>query len=244
MLQKMAAVVLHTFNYNEKSNIVHLYTDVHGRMSFLIPATRSRKSSVNTVLFRPLSLIEIEADIRPRSTLQRVKEARSTYAFRSLPFHPYKSAIALFLSEFLCKTLREEDADAPLFAYLSYSIRWLDMCDTSFANFHLVFLMRLTRFLGIYPNTDRYKPGDYFDLFNACFSPIRPSDGAFLTPEEASRIGRLMRMNYETMHLFTMNRAERNRCLEVICEYYRLHLPDFHELHSLGILQELFGTLS
>ena len=62
----------------------------------------------------------------------------------------------------------------------------------------------------------------------------------FVRPEEASHIRTLMRMNYETMHLFAMNRMERNRCLDIINEYYRLHLPDFPELKSLPVLQELF----
>ena len=59
-------------------------------------------------------------------------------------------------------------------------------------------------------------------------------------PVEASRIVKLMRMNYETMHLFSMSRLERNRCLEVIQIYYQLHLPDFPELKSLQVLRELF----
>ena len=49
-----------------------------------------------------------------------------------------------------------------------------------------------------------------------------------------------MRMNYDTMHLFTMSRAERIRCLTIINDYYRLHLPDFPVLKSLEILKELF----
>lgn len=49
-----------------------------------------------------------------------------------------------------------------------------------------------------------------------------------------------MRMNYDTMHLFAMSRVERMRCLTVIEQYYRLHLPDFPELKSLDVLKELF----
>ena len=45
---------------------------------------------------------------------------------------------------------------------------------------------------------------------------------------------------YETMHLFKMSRSERNRCTEIILTYYRLHVPNFPELKSLGIMQELF----
>ncbi len=64
----------------------------------------------------------------------------------------------------------------------------------------------------------------------------------FWKPDEASRINILMRMNYETMHLFAMSRAEpRNRCLTIINDYYRLHLPHFPLLKSLDVLRELFA---
>lgn len=147
----------------------------------------------------------------------------------------------MFLAEFLFRALKEEDPNVPLFAYLQHSILWLDECgERSFANFHLVFLMRLSRFLGLYPNVDDYLPGCYFDMLNACFTPLLPAGGTFLKPEEASRIRLLLRMNYDTMHLFQMNRMERNRCLMVINDYYRLHLPDFPILKSLDVLKELF----
>ena len=147
----------------------------------------------------------------------------------------------MFLAEFLYRSLKEEAPNEPLFAYLVHSIRWLDECENrSFANFHLVFLMRLSRFLGLYPNVDDYIEGCYFDMLNACFTPLLPKSGSFLKPDEAARIRLLLRMNYETMHLFGMNRTERNRCLTVINDYYRLHLPDFPVLKSLDVLKELF----
>lgn len=243
MLQKSVGIVLGTVRYNDKSNIAHLYTEQNGLMSFLVPATRLRKAAVSPVLFQPLSLIEFEADIRPRSGIHPIKEARSWLAFQSLPYDPYKSGIALFLTEFLDHALKEEGANKPLFAYLIHSIEWLDACETNFANFHLVFLLRLSRFLGFYPNLDQVSDQAYFDLLNACFVTDKPLHGMFLHPQEASHIHSLMRMNYKTMHLFAMNRAERNRCLDIICAYYRLHLPDFPELKSQAVLQELFGTL-
>lgn len=36
-----------------------------------------------------------------------------------------------------------------------------------------------------------------------------------------------------------MNRLERTRCLNIMNEYYRLHLPDFPVLKSLEVLKEL-----
>ena len=69
MLQKLDGVVLHVVRYSDKSNIVHIYTCQHGSMSFVIPATRSRKSLVNGALFRPLSLVEVEADVGSKIVL-------------------------------------------------------------------------------------------------------------------------------------------------------------------------------
>lgn len=241
MFQKTIGIVLHTLKYNDASNVVEVYTREGGRTSFIVSVPRSRKSGMRLALFQPLAMIELEADFKPNVHLHRIREVKSAYPFRSLPFHPYKSSIAMFLAEFLYRALKEEAPNGPLFAYLQHSILWLDACeDRSFANFHLVFLMRLSRFLGLYPNLDDYGEGDYFDMVNASFSPVVPSSGVYLKPDEASRIHLLMRMNYDTMHLFGMSRAERGRCLAVINDYYRLHLPDFPVLKSLDVLKELF----
>ncbi len=207
---------------------------------FLVSVPRSRKSAVKTVLFQPLSMIEFEADYRPMSNLYRIKKRSRILSARC---HTILINLPLPCSwrNVLYRALREEAENGPLFAYLEHSIRWLDECDRSFSNFHLVFLMRFSRFLGLYPNTEDYREGCFFDMLNACFVSVRPLHGAFLKPEEASRINLLMRMNYETMHLFTMSRLERNRCLVIMNDYYRLHLPDFPVLKSLDVLKELFS---
>ncbi|NDV64257.1 DNA repair protein RecO [Bacteroides sp. 224] len=241
MLQKTLGIVLHSLKYNDTSNIVDIYTELAGRVTFLVPATRSKKSAVKSVLFQPLSIVDIDTNIRPNTSLHRIKEAKSAYPFISIPYDPYKSAIALFLAEFLYRGVREETENRPLFAYLQHSIAWLDACKEDYANFHLVFLMRLSRFLGLYPNLEDYQRGDYFDLLNASFTSIRPHlHSSYIGGEEAYRLTRLMRMNYETMHLFGMNRVERARCIQIITDYYQLHIPGFKELKSLAILQELF----
>ena len=108
MLQKTKGIVLHTLKYNDTSIIVDIYTELSGRASFLVAVPRSRKAAVKSVLFQPLSFIEFEADYRPNATLYRVKEAKSFYPFSSIPYDPYKSAMALFLSEFLYRAVEAE----------------------------------------------------------------------------------------------------------------------------------------
>lgn len=241
MLQKTRGIVLHTLKYKDASMIVDVYTEVSGRASFMVYIPKSKKASVKSTLFQPLSLVELDVDIRPNTTIYKVREAKSFHPFTSLPYDPVKSSIALFLAEFLYRSLREEAENAPLFSYLMHSIIWLDTCKRDYANFHLVFLMRLSRFLGLYPNLEGYADGDYFDLRSACFRTLPPQmHSDYLEPAEAARLKTLMRMRFDTMHLFAMSRAERVRCLNLLNDYYRLHLPDFPVLRSLEVLQELF----
>ncbi|MCR5843395.1 MAG: DNA repair protein RecO C-terminal domain-containing protein, partial [Oscillospiraceae bacterium] len=39
-----------------------------------------------------------------------------------------------------------------LFDYIQDSMQWLDMAEKGFANFHITFLIHMSRFLGFYPN--------------------------------------------------------------------------------------------
>lgn len=240
MVEHYTGIVLRSIRFNDAYNVVDIYTASRGRVSYMVPQSHSKKSRVKGVLFQPLSILDFESDYRPKSRLQYISEAKSRYLFRSLPFHPHKSAMALFLAEFLSRALREEQPDDSLFAYLEYSIHWFDTVEENFSNFHLVFLIHLSRFMGVYPNVTNYSQGDYFDMLNACFVSIPPFHGSFLSSEESKNIINLLRMNYDTMHRFSMSRHERGRCLKIINEYYKLHIPDFPDLKSLEVLQELF----
>ncbi len=243
MWQQTQGIVLRTVKYKDTALMATVYTEAAGRMSFRVPVGRGRRSAIKASLFQPLALVELEADFRRTASVCAVREARVFQPFSTLPFHPYKSAMAFFLAEFLYGSLREEAENRPLFAYLCRAIVWLDRCPEGFSNFHLVFLMRLSRFLGLQPNLEGYEEGDCFDLRGACFTRVRPSGhGDWLPPHEAARLVRLVRMNFGTMHLFRLTREERARCLEVILAYYRLHLPDFRLPQSVEVLKELFDS--
>lgn len=240
MLTKTQAIVLHAIKYGETRLIVDMFTKVFGRQAFIVSIPKTPKGKVKKQFFQPLTILEIETDIRPRQQLQKLHDVRLAAPFASIPFEPDKLAISLFVAEFLYYALRSEQRNELLYDYLEYSIVWLDGQQERFANFHLVFLLRLTRFLGFYPNLDDYKDGDYFDLRESVFMPVPPVHRDFLHPEEAQKVQLMMRMDFPTMHLFRMSHQERNRLLEVSLKYYRLHLPDFPEMKSIEVLQALY----
>ena len=234
--------MLHSLKYGETRLIVDMFTRSHGRLSFIISLPKSAKGKMKKQFFQPLTILEIETDVRPKLQLQKLSDVRLLHPFSTIPFDPHKLSIALFIAEFLYYALRSEQQNALLFDYVTDSIQWLDGQDSHFANFHLVFLMRLSRFLGFYPNLDDYSAGDYFDLRESIFLSAPPVHRDFLYPHEAEKVQLMMRMDFATMHLFQMSHTERNRLLEVALSYYRLHIPDFPELKSLSVLQELYES--
>ena len=240
MMTKTRALVLRTVKYGERGLIVDMLSEEHGRLSFMVSIGQTQRSRMKKQLFQPLSMLDLEFDLRPNVHLQRLKDVRVNYPYSSIPFDPYKLSISLFIAEFLLHATRDEQSNEPLFAYLEHSLQWLDGSMGHFANFHLVFMMRLSRFIGFFPNLEDYQEGCCFDLRNGEFTPQAPLHRDFVQPDEAAKIGLLMRMDYETMRLFRMSRTERNRCAELILSYYRLHVPGFPQLRSLSVVQELF----
>ena len=238
MLTKTEAIVLHSLKYGESRLIVDLFTREVGRLSCIVTIPKTGRGRLKKQYFQPLSLIEVECDVRPRMQLQKLRDARLLHPFVSIPFDEVKMSVSLFVAEFLYHTLRgEQQADVQLFDYIKNSLLWLDAANGGYVNFHLSFLMHLSRFLGFYPNLEVHP---YFDLREGMFCDEPPLHADFLHPEEAVRIHDMMRMDYQNMHLFRMSRIERNRCLDVMLTYYRLHLSSFPELKSLPVLKELF----
>ncbi len=242
MLLRSRSIVLHTIKYNDESLITEVLTEEAGVVSFILRISRSSRSAVRHVLFRPLALLDIEWNHRTGGGLLRVKSAQISQPLCTIPYDARKTSIALFLAEFLHYAVRAEAEPRKLFAYIHNSIEWLDTCQTGYANFHLVFLMRLARFLGFEPNLEEYIPNAYFDLEAGRFTLGKPAHPHFLTPEDAKRLPLLMRMNFGTMRIFRFSGNERSRLLEGINTYYKLHLPAFPDLKSLPVLRELFDT--
>ena len=135
---------------------------------------------------------------------------------------------------------RDREPDQGLFDYLAESVALLERLDQGIANFHIVFLMGLTRFLGIFPNLEGYRPGVLFDLREGAFTDRLPTHPDYLGPRESEVFYSLLRIRYGNMALYAFSRQERVSILRRIIDYYRLHLPEFPEIHSLAIFQDLF----
>ncbi len=238
---KTRAIVLRAVKYGEQKLIADLLTEEHGRLSFVVSISKSTKGKMKKQLFQPLTILYIRYDYRVRLNLQVLCEARVAIPFRDLQFDPLKLPISLFVADFLYHATRGEQCNVPLFSFVVDSVLWLDNARDGFSNFHIVFMTRLTAFLGFMPNTEDYRAGDIFDLREGAFSRLVPVHHDYLSADEASFLSVVLRLRYDTMALCAMSRSQRNRCTDAVVMYYRLHVPNFPEMKSLAVLRSLFS---
>lgn len=240
MLEKYNGIVLRTIKYNDNLMIADIYTQQAGRMSFLLPVSRSKRSKVRNVLFQPLSMVAFMASGRSAKSMPRISDAQPYAMYSSVPYDIVKSSIALYLAELLTHALKDGADDDTLFIFMDRAFTWLDAATEGYADFHLVFMARLLRFLGIYPNIGSVGRGDYFDMMSGCLVREHPLHSHFLMPAAAERFSRLLAADFQSVRALALNREQRGEFLTVLEEYYRLHIPDFPPLRSAEVLRELF----
>ena len=159
MLCKTRGIVLHTIPYNDKCSIIYMYTEAFGRASYLVSRSRGKKSAVSKALFIPLSVLEMEVEHLNKRDLHRIKETRICFPLNDVCCDPVKIVLALFLSEVLFRVVKDTEPDPRLFDYLYESIHLLEYADKGIANFHLVSLLGLLQYLGIFPNMESHRVG-------------------------------------------------------------------------------------
>ena len=240
MYEKLRGVVLNTIRYSDKHNIVHIYTDGRGLMSFAVPLGKTQAARMRNALLMPLSLVDLEAGVRPGRDLAVLREIHRNFPLATIYSDPVKNAISLFISELLAHVIQEPEGNDPLFRYIEQAVQLLEQLPGHVANFHICFLYHLGAHLGIQPNVESHHDGYWFDMTDGVFVPAAVSGHMNLQPSEAQVIHLLSRMTFSNMAVFRFNREERNRVLDVIISYYRLHNAAIGTLRSPDILKQLF----
>lgn len=240
MYEKTRGIVLHVIKYSDKNSIAHVYTDTRGRMSLLLPQGATKAARVRNAMFMPLSMVEFEARLTPGRDLATFKECRCVLPLTRLYADPGKSAVAMFMSELLGRSILESERNEPLFRFIAASVQLLDRLDRGVANFHICFLYHLGPFLGIQPDTATYREGYWFDMENGIFTPSHPLHSHVLAPREAAVLQLLSRMTFANLHRFKFNRTQRNEILDIALAYYQLHNSTIGAMKSPDILRQVF----
>lgn len=237
MLHKTKGIVLHTVNYSETSIIVKMYTELFGLQSYLVNGARSKKAKIKSALFQPLNLLDMIVYHKEKGGLQRISEARTSIPFASIPYDISKNSIALFLDEILYKSIREEEVNNSLFQFIYNSICILDLQKQHLQNFHLFFMMQLSKYLGFFPLGNYSKSHPFFNLKDGTFDTVMPSHPHFVAAPLSEAIDQLIFATYETLDTIRLNKPQRKELLLKLIEFFELHLPSFGQVKSHHVLE-------
>lgn len=239
MLIRTKGIVLKVTDYAENSVVAQLFTEELGLQSYLVNGAKKPKAKIHVNMLQPLHLLDMVVYHKNNGSLQRIKEAQQTPVLQQIPLDIFKNSMTMFLNEVLYKVLKHQQPDPQLFHFVQQSILWLDQTSSPITNFHLCFLMKLSKFIGYLPSvTPDKKP--YFDLVEGVFTQNLPAHSYVLQEPHTTILYAILSTNYEDSHLCQMKREDRVFMLEQITNFYRLHTTHFGQINSLEILGEIF----
>lgn len=240
MLYKTRGIALKTTDYSETSVIAQVLTEQFGLQSYLIQGAKKPKAKIRQNMLQPLHLLDMVVYHRPGNGIQKIAELRHQPIFQSIPYDIAKSSIAIFLNEIIYKSIRQSGSDKALFAFLFNAIEVLDQLEVSIAYFHLIFLLRLTRFLGFYPDVTLAQLAPYFDLKNGCYITSLPAHTKVLQSPYTGWWNTLLMSRFNDLPELSIPPKDRALLLDTIIEYYQLHIEGLGQIKSYAILIELF----
>ena len=235
-------IMIGAVRHNDRTSVAHIFTSDHGMVPFIWFMSKSGKNASRNTLLQPLTQLEFQAEYIPTESLQHIKEIKNLVPYRDIPRNPQKSAIALFLSEFLTYALKGEQNNPPLFRYLTESLNWFDNApDGSYANFHIAFIIGTAAYTGVCPNADDYSPGYMLDLREGCFCASEPKHTEWIDPQLSYKLHLLMTSGFDNIKDAPLTSQERVMLLNALNNWFRLHVPAFPVLKSIEVLETVFG---
>jgi DNA repair protein RecO (recombination protein O) len=241
MLHKTRGIVLKTTDYGETSVIVQVFTEKLGLQSYIINGVKKPRAKISRNMLQPLHLLDMVVYHKSAGNVQRIAELKTSPVLQSIPYDVIKSSMAMFLNEVLYKSVKQQTADENMFDFVFSAVEWLDHQTAGLANFHLLFLIKLTRYLGFYPDRYQLNEADYFDLKNGVFIKYKPDSTLYLSPPHTQNFSQLLQCSFENIATLKLSNDERRYLIAKVLEYYALHIEGFGNIHSHEILEEVLS---
>ena len=238
MIVATRAIVLSSLKFGDSDLIVKCFTASSGLKSYLLRnILKSKKGKFKVSLFQPLTILEIIASHKNKGNLERIKEAKVNYSYRTLHTQIVKSSMTIFIAEILVTTINEEAEDIDLFNFIEESLLWLDK-SVKISNFHILFLLKLSMYFGFYPDTDTLEKS-YFNLMEGVFQDLNTDKYS----EKSQRVANLKEffgIDFDKSNEINLKKIERSDLLTLLLQYYQLHLHGFKNPKSLVVLNQIF----
>lgn len=240
MIFSTKGIVLHRFKYSDSKIIAKIYTEHFGLQAYLIFASDTKKGRLIKSILQPMFLLDMDVYHNEKNGLQKVKEISNNLPFLSIPFDIKKSTIGLFLAEFIISVFEENEPDEKLFEFLSESIKFFDSIKENFQNFHLIFLLKMSKFLGIQPENNFVPEKSIFDLNAGRFITGIPNHKQYVNHDLSLLLNKLLVSGYEDMQAANLSNTQRRSLLGIIIDYYTLHLGKPGVMKTLKVLSQVF----
>lgn len=237
MIVETDAIVLHTIKYSETSIIAYIYTEQFGKGTYIMNNVRTNRSKM--AMFQPLSLVHITAyRKKDPAQIHRISSIAFTYVPNAGTTNVVKSTIKLFVGEMIHRIFAEEERFPDFYDYFKSFVLLLDNATTAYSNLHILFLLHLTKFLGVYPQENYAKETPVFSFRLAQFVAVDKEPDCL--SEEYSK---LLMKNLQTSGVtddIQLTTSERQHMLRILLQYYDVHVCRTQSITSLEILTEIF----
>lgn len=107
---------------------------------------------------------------------------------------------------------------------------WLDLHD-KIANFHLLFLLNLSRYLGFYPDTAS-KELTYFNLLDGIFE-MNSVNNYCIDGRNVEILRQFLGINFDALNEVKLNQQSRSNFLNMLLLYFELHIEGFKSQNRL-----------
>ena len=138
----------------------------------------------------------------------------------------------------LSSIIKEEEPNPELYEFLETSFIWFDQAPLD-TNFHLVFLTELTKYLGFYPNIENIHL-EYFNLQDGNFQDS--SEKNCISGENIVVLRKVLGTKFDVDKKLKLTNVQKRSFLNMILNYFKLHLDGFREPKSLEVLNHVFTS--
>ena len=243
MIVKTRGIILKSVKYSETSLILDIFTRDLGLKTFIISGVRKKNARTGAGTVQPMNIVDLVVYDSLRSKINRIKEVKSAYLYQQIPFDIRKSSIALFIIEILGKSIREKEANPGFYDFVEDSLLFLDRTTKNTANFHLIFLIKTSKFLGFYPVNNYDAENTYFDKREGVFVKYKPAHRDYLEKEKAKILHDIINADLENCDELSISRNDRKELLENLILYYKIHLTDFGKVRTLDVFKSVFAKM-
>ena len=233
MKYKSRAIALSYLKQGESSIIAKIFTEEKGLQSFIVKGVRAKKAKKKLGLFQPLQLLNINATLITKNSLQYISEISIAHNQVSDGIDMKKNFIYIFVAEVISKVLLETEKDKALFKFIWELKNDLSNFEKINQNFPLIFLIGLSEQLGFLPSKDQID-GDYFNLEFGEFTNNQQQLNHFIKKDNSYYLRKLLENND-----INIPYKNRNEILLHLIQYYKLQHHELKNMTSHLIIESL-----